>query len=306
MIEATAGASALAYAEDAPSGLVGTIGYTVKDEHDVTAIARTTSGIVEVVAGSGVYQATFVVPLTPGPYVFVWDTGGMTPVYSTELMQVTPGTAYVPAGSITSVSDLTDLAVLVPWGRRACEGPYGPPQGKATLADSTVYPMLADAASEIILFSGNLFGQQLNVTGRDPVMGYPVQWKTDRVLTQWEGAVIICQVALDYWRFLFRDMQISGSIKNEGTEYEWAISANVIRDYLKVLQTERDRALVGLQLHHPVLDRYASNIRVRDQATVTLLEWWSSETTSMGGGLPGGQEAAVIPWTAGWSGGWGP
>jgi hypothetical protein len=302
MISAIADAPFVAYTEDAPTGLTGTIGVQVKDANDNVVVARTTEGITEVAAGSGIYQWNATAPQQPGPYVIIWDTGGATPQFASELFQVTPGSAYVPEGDVTAVADLTDLAVLIPWARRACEGPFGPQLGQATLADDQVYPMIADAASEIVLYSGSLFGQNVNVTQRDPIAGYPIQWKTDRVLTQWEGAIIISQVALDYWRFLLPSVKISESIKNEGTEWVRQLSANVIRDYLKMLQSERDNALKGLRAHNPVLDRYASNIRVRDQATVAILEWWDNNAPDAAPGLPGGQEAAVIPWTPGWSG----
>lgn len=305
MIEAIASAPFQAYAEDAPTGLVGTLGVQVRDVNDNVVLPRTTANIIEIVPGSGAYQwSSAAAPTNPGPYVVVWDTGGASPIYSTELMQVTPGSAYVPPGTQTVVADLTDLAVLIPWARRACEGPYGPPTGRQTLQDDQVYPMVADAAAEIILFTGNLFGHELIVAARDPLAGYPTQWKTDKVLDQWEGALIITQTALDYWLFLFRDMRVQQAIKNEGTEWSYSLSANVIRDYIGELQNRRDLALAGLQRHHPVLDRYASNIRVRDQATVAVLEWWDTVSVGLGGGagMPGGQEAAVIPWTPGWTG----
>lgn len=303
MISAIADAPFVAYTEDAPTGLVGTIGVQIKDATDATVLARTTAHIIEVVADSGVYQYNGTAPEAPGPYVLIWDTGGVTPSYATELFQVTPGSAYVPEGDVTTVADLTDLAVLIPWARRACEGPYGPPAGQVTLADDVVYPMIADACSEIILFSGSLFGHCLAVTARDPLAGYPTQWKTDEVLNQWEGAVIICQTALDYWRFLFRDTKTTLAIKNEGTEYSYTMSAQVIGGYLRQLASDRDKAIDGLRAHNIVLDRYASNIRVRDQATVAVLEWWDTNSPdASGGGMPGGQEAAVVPWTPGWSG----
>lgn len=308
MISAIASAPFLAYAEGAPTGLVDTIGVQVRDPADNIVIARTTDGITEIIAGAGAYQFEGTAPATPGPYVLVWDTGGTTPQYSTELFQVTPGSPFAPPGDPTTVADLTDLAVLIPWARRACEGPYGPPDGKQSLADDVVYPMIADACSEIILFSGSLFGHQLNVTMRDPIAGYPTQWKTNAVLNQWECAVIICQLALDYWRFLFRDTKTSVSIKNEGTEYTYTMSAQVIGGYIKQLAADRDKALDGLRAHNIILDRYASNIRVRDQATVALLEWWDTNSGDSAGGLPGGQEAFVVPaiglpWSSGWSGG---
>lgn len=308
MIATIADAAFQAYAENAPTGLVGTIGVTLMDSHDTVVQPRTTENIVEMAPGSGVYQYTGTAPDAPGPYLLLWDTGGDAPAYSSELMQVDPGSPYAPPGSPTTVADLTDLAVLIPWARRACEGPYGPPSGQQSMPDEVVYPMIADACSEIILYSGSLFGHRLEVTARDPIAGYPTQWKTDKVLNQWESAVIICQLALDYWRFLFRDTKTSVKIANEGTSYEYTVSANVIGGYLKQLAADRDKALNGLREHNPVLDQWASVIRVRDPATVALLEWWSTNPRDAAGGLPGGQEAFVVPaiglpWSAGWSGG---
>jgi hypothetical protein len=310
MIAAIADAPFLVYTQDAPSGLAGTIGVQVLDAHDNVVIARTTTDITELTPGSGIYQwSCGAAPATPGPYVVVWDTGQLPAQFRSELLQVTPGCAYVPPGNLSAVADLTDLAVLVPWARRACEGPYGPPTGRPELADDVLYPMVADACSEIILYSGSLFGHQLNVTARDPIAGYPTQWCTDQVLDQWESAVVICQLALDYWRFLYRDVKTSLSIANEGTEYSYTLSATVIGGYLKQLASDRDKAIAGLRAHNIVLDRYASNIRVRDQATVAMLEWWSTNTFDSAGGIPGGQEAYVLPaiglpWSSGWSGGW--
>jgi hypothetical protein len=194
--------------------------------------------------------------------------------------------------------DLTDLRVLVPKARRACEGPYGAPEGKPSLSNEQLTQMVADACAEIILFSGSLFGHQLEVKERDPLVGFPTGWKTNEMLTEWETALIVTQTALDYYFHLFRDMKTSQSIKNEGTEFSYTLSANVIRDYVTSLREARELALKGLREHRPVLDQYASNIRVRDQATVALIEWWDSVSPGLGGGvgIPGGQEAYVIPW----------
>jgi hypothetical protein len=194
--------------------------------------------------------------------------------------------------------DLTDLRVLVPATRRACEGPYGAPIGKAPLSHPTLYAMVADACAEIILFTGSLFSHELEVKERDPLVGFPTAWKTGTKLNEWESAVIVSQAALDYFFHLFRDMKVSESIKNEGTEWSYALSANVIKNYLEALQNKRDKALEGVRLHHPVYDLYASNIRVRDQATVAILEWWDTNSPGLTGsvGIPGGQESYTFPW----------
>lgn len=196
-----------------------------------------------------------------------------------------------------------DLRVVVPRARRYCEGPYGPPQGKSKLLDSQLYEMVADACGDIILYTGTLFGHKLTVTSRDSRVGFPTGWATEKPLEEWEAALITAQCALNYFFFVFRDMKISSAIRNEGTEYTWSLSANVIRDYIASLRQARDLAITGLMRHHPVLDRFASNIRVRDQATVAVLEWWDHNSIrTVAPGLPGGQEAAVVPWTPGWSG----
>jgi hypothetical protein len=198
--------------------------------------------------------------------------------------------------------DLTDLMVLVPRARRYIEGPYGPPSTRPTLADDVLYPMVADACADIILFAGGLFGHELIVKARDLTGGFPTAWSTDVVLDEPEASLITSQVALNYFFFLFRDMRVSETIQNEGTHWSYALSANVIRDYIGELQDRRDLALKGLRSWHPTLDRFASIIRIRDQATVTQIEWWSTNVADRVPGLPGGQEAAVIPWTPGYSG----
>lgn len=195
--------------------------------------------------------------------------------------------------------DLTDTNVMVPRARRYIEGPYGPPENRPSLADDVVNAMVADACADIILFSGSLFGHVLKVTARDPTGGFPTAWSTSEVLDEWEVSVVTAQTALNYFFFLFRDLKSSQNIKNEGTEWQYTVSVNVIRDYIAELQSRRDMALQGLQKHHPILDRYASNIRVRDQATVAILEWWDTNAPDQAPGLPGGQEAAVIPWIGG-------
>jgi hypothetical protein len=201
--------------------------------------------------------------------------------------------------------DLTDLIVLVPKARRYCEGPYGSPENRPPLEESQLYAMVADGCADIIMASGSLFGHSLIVKERDARIGFPTKWQTDVLLDEWEGSVIITQTALNYFFFCFRELKTSQAIKNEGTEWQYTLSVNIIRDYINTLKSQRDLALEGLMKHHPVLDRFASNIRVRDQATVAILEWWDNVSPGLSGGvgMPGGQEAAVIPWTPGWSGG---
>lgn len=74
MIYARTGDTFEAVLEGAPSGLEGTIGVRVIDPlAGTTVIARSTAGIVEAPAGSGVYVAELTAPADPSVLLVVWD-----------------------------------------------------------------------------------------------------------------------------------------------------------------------------------------------------------------------------------------
>lgn len=64
------------------TGLTGTIGYTIYNGTTVLQ-ARTTAGIVELPAGSGIYSAEVADATLAGHWV-VWDTDNGSPVYASE------------------------------------------------------------------------------------------------------------------------------------------------------------------------------------------------------------------------------
>lgn len=91
-----------------PTGLAGTVGFQVIDNVGGVTIARTTVGITERPAGSGVYVITFTTPAAAGDYTIVWDKGSIAPAnVATEELVVsfTASVAAAPSGS-----DLCTLA----------------------------------------------------------------------------------------------------------------------------------------------------------------------------------------------------
>lgn len=90
-----------------PTGLTGTIGVRVRDNAGNDTIARTTAGITEDIAGSGIYRTNLTIP-TVGDFTIVWDRGG----------------ALTPASVATE--DVTVLA--------AAPAPPGPPVGSSYAA----------------------------------------------------------------------------------------------------------------------------------------------------------------------------
>jgi hypothetical protein len=107
MIYAAPSTTFEAATEPVTTGLVSTIGVRIVDGQGATTTARTTAGIVETPAGSGIYVATLTAPATAGQYVVVWDTGSGQ--YANEDLVVTTATTVsVISGSFT-YDPTTDL-----------------------------------------------------------------------------------------------------------------------------------------------------------------------------------------------------
>lgn len=184
-----------------------------------------------------------------------------------------------------AVSDRRDVRVLIPRVRRAVDGPTAesPAAVSATLTDNQIKDLIADAVADVILYTGGLFGKALNVTARDEFYQAPTEYQTSEELSLNEVAVITTQTALTYHFNRLRDMKVSERIANEAQEWEYSISANTLRDYLKALQDARDKALDSLKANNAALDSYESFLAVRDAGTSLAIEPWV-EAVSAGGG----------------------
>lgn len=82
---ASPGAAFDASVQGFPSGLTGTVGVQILNADDGSVVtARTTAGIVESPAGSGIYGVRLVAPIVAGQYLVVWDTGTIGPSTTAE------------------------------------------------------------------------------------------------------------------------------------------------------------------------------------------------------------------------------
>lgn len=181
-----------------------------------------------------------------------------------------------------------DVRLLVPRVRRALEGPVPLPSG--ALSDDQVVAVTADAIADVILLTAGAWNHTLEVTDTDVDTGFPDEWAISPELSLQEESVIAAQAAITYFFHRFRSEKISERIAQEGREWEWQKSANVLRDWIKLLQDQRDAALTALMRVHPALARYASILAVRDRAGAAMLEPWTVN------GLGGGQELAPNTW----------
>ncbi len=100
------------------TGLAGTIGVRIIDNSGSTTVTRTTAGITEYPAGSGIYVRTFTGGLpTTGQYTLVWDNGSTTPgnVAVEDLVITTgggsvigsPGPYYITTAALKATLTLT-------------------------------------------------------------------------------------------------------------------------------------------------------------------------------------------------------
>lgn len=162
--------------------------------------------------------------------------------------------------------DPNDIRVMVPRVRRAVEGVEG-----ATLTDDQVKDLVADAVASVILYTGSAFGRQLLVTHRD-AQGIPDEYATDSPLTLPQQTVIAAQAALDHaWKMLV-GFKTSETIRDEAQEWSYTVSAQAIRDAMKSLKDERDKALSALD--DGTLAEYSSFVAVRDIQTSRAVEPW--------------------------------
>lgn len=105
------GATFEASAANFDSGLVGTIGVRLTNGQGGDTIPRTTSGIVEFPAASGIYSVTLTAPSVAGQYQVIWDDGATPAGWASEevVVTVTPipvvGTV---VGARAGMADLID------------------------------------------------------------------------------------------------------------------------------------------------------------------------------------------------------
>lgn len=175
-----------------------------------------------------------------------------------------------------------DVAEITPRVRRAVEGPTPVPSG--ALTDAQLLALTADAIADVILLTNGQWGHQLIVTSRNATTNAPEGWSVDPGLEPEEESMIAAQAAITYYFHVFKDKKVSERIKNEGQEWEYGLSANLLRDMMASLKEQRDAALGSLLAAHPVLARYASILEVRDRVAAAVLEPWAR------GGLGGGIE----------------
>lgn len=154
MIYALPGQTFEATLDGADSGLVGTLGVRIIDTPTGTTVrARTTAGIVEAPAASGLYAVALVasddddVQLPAGGYSLVWDNGADPPDYYRDELIITSSLSVGPVVGVTPT--IADVATLM----RARTTVMGVEQGTFTEntrpTDEQVENLIGQASGEV-------------------------------------------------------------------------------------------------------------------------------------------------------------
>lgn len=103
------GATFEASAANFDFGLAGTIGVRITDGQGATITARTTSGVAEYPANSGIYTATLTAPVISGQYQVIWDDGGSPAGWASEELIITPTPIPVVGTVVGARTGMADL-----------------------------------------------------------------------------------------------------------------------------------------------------------------------------------------------------
>lgn len=183
-----------------------------------------------------------------------------------------------------------DIREMVPRVRRSLEGAGSTP----SLTDGAIKDIVADSCADVILYTGSLFGLTLTATSRDPVSNAPEEYATSAELTLAQQSVVAAQAALNYFFFLFAGLKVQEKISDEGSAWEYQLSANLLVEQLKMLQRARDAAIDAIKEQDPgTFDTYTSFLAIRDRETSRLIEPWAVQqlgSYGANGGGYGGQD----------------
>lgn len=171
------------------------------------------------------------------------------------------------------VEDTRDLRSLVPRVRRALEGP-GATAVTSDLDDDMIVALTADAIAAVILYTGgsDAFGYTLEVTSRDAYYQAPNGWATDVELTLPAQSVVVAQAALSHMFTQLQEAKTAETIRDEGQEWSYQISASVLTKKIDLLTRLRDDALAQLAAAEPMFDRYVTYLAGCDERLCSLLD----------------------------------
>lgn len=169
-----------------------------------------------------------------------------------------------------------DLRSLIPPTRRAIDGPTATSTAapSTTLTDDQLVGLIADAVAEVIFFTGGIFGHELQVTARDSTYNAPSEWAIDPELDESGKTVIVATAALNHFFYTLKDLKVAETIQDEGSQWSYQLSAQLLTERVRYLQKIRDAALEQVEAQNPISTGWVDLVHGRDRAIVHAIENW--------------------------------
>jgi hypothetical protein len=167
-----------------------------------------------------------------------------------------------------------DLKTLIPRTRRAIDGPRATDAAapSTTLSDAQLLGLIADAVAEVVFYTGGVFGHQLVVTDRDATYNAPNAWAVDPELTEAEATVIVSTAALNHFFYVAQDLKVQEAIRDEGSEWSYSLSAQLLLERVRHLQRDRDQALELVEAQQAVSTVWVNLLHERDRYVAEAIE----------------------------------
>jgi hypothetical protein len=126
--------------------------------------------------------------------------------------------------------------------------------------------------AEVVFYTGGVFGHELLVTARDVTYGAASEWAIDPELSEAEATVIVATAALQHFFYVAQDLKVQETIRDEGSEWTYALSAQLLLERVKHLQRDRDQALELVESQHAVSTVWVNLLHERDRYVSEAIE----------------------------------
>lgn len=150
-------------ANDDSTGLVGSLGYQVIDPQTAAVVvARSTAGVVEAPAGSGLYFARLTAPASSGSYVIVWDKGTISPETVAYDQLVINPSGKAPSSESSEELEAESLITLeeLKFAMNIAAGEVD------ALRDARLQQAIRDASAAVRRFADRAFGKPVSAETR--------------------------------------------------------------------------------------------------------------------------------------------
>lgn len=159
---------------------------------------------------------------------------------------------------------LKNIRIMEPIVRRALEPGVPSASAAASYTADMIRDVTADAFSMIQFAAGPDWPYYISVIERNPTTCFPEEFATNEALPYEVQSLVGIQAALQATlNELTTTLKMRETIKDEGSEWTYEKSVNLLRDKIKALQDDRNEAIRQMQRAVAPLEQFVNLIAQR-------------------------------------------